>query len=82
MRLCYEAMEAVIKTYEMIINYKLNSELGENAEVDNLLENLIKSVLEYLTECCLNPYIRYKAEMISYLEGMDIISNIFNDIKL
>ena len=30
----------------------------------------------------MNPYIRYKAEMKNYLEGLSLINSIFNDIKL
>ena len=51
----------------MILNFKQTNDLGENAEVDNLLENLVKSIINYLHECCMNPYIRFKAEMKSYL---------------
>ena len=37
MRLCVDAMDTITTTFEMIINFKQTSELGENAEVDNLL---------------------------------------------
>lgn len=81
-RLCVDAMETIATTFEMIVNFKQTNELGENAEVDNLLENLIKSITQYLYECCMNPHIRYKAEMKNYLEGLSLINTIFNDIKL
>ena len=81
MKLCAEGMEIVTNTYEIISEFKFTSELGENAEVDNLLENFIKSVCVYLHECCMNPYLRYKAEMKDYLKGMSIITFIYNEIK-
>lgn len=30
----------------------------------------------------MNPYIRYKAEMKQYLEGLSLINSIFSDIRL
>lgn len=74
-------METITNTYEIISEYKFRSELGENAEVDNLLENFMKSMCMYLKECCMNPYLRYKAEMKEYLKGMSIISLIYNEVK-
>lgn len=37
-------------------------------------------MLVYVKQCCMNPYIRFKSEMKQYLEGLNLISNILNDI--
>ena len=80
-KLCTEGMEAITNTYEIISEFKYSSELGENAEIDHLLESFLKSMCLYLKECCLNPYLRYKAEMKEYLKGMTIISLMYNEVK-
>lgn len=62
------------------MKYKHTNQLGENAEVDNSLELFMRTVLTYVRQCCMNPYIRFKSEMKQYLEGLTLISNILGDI--
>lgn len=75
-------MDTVGKMFEAIVKFKQTNELGENAEIDSMLEQFVKAILLYLKQCCMNPYIRFKGEMKKYLEGLGLIRSILNDISV
>lgn len=76
-----ESMSSILYTLEMVLNFKLLSELKENAPIDSTLENHLKKMGEYLREVCLNSHIRYRPHMQNYLEGLKVISEMFKDIE-
>ena len=74
-KLCVETMATVHKIFEVILTFKNGA--GENVEVDTMIESFLKSLLEYLRECCNNPQIRIKTETKHYLSGIELIIKIF-----
>jgi|LakMenEpi03Aug12_release.lakeMendotaPanAssembly.Ray.scaffolds.fasta_scaffold3357421_1 hypothetical protein len=75
-------MTAIQKIFEVILNFKEESEVGDSAQVDTMIENFLKSLLVYLKECCTNPHIRIRIETKSYLSGLELIVNLFEEISL
>ena len=75
-------MTAIQKIFEVILNFKEESEVGDSAQVDTMIENFLKSLLVYLKECCTNPHIRIRIETKSYLSGLELIINLFDEITL
>jgi hypothetical protein len=75
-------MTAIQKIFEVILNFKEESEVGDSAQVDTMIENFLKSLLVYLKECCTNPHIRIRIETKSYLSGLELIINLFDEISL
>lgn len=41
-------MAAIHKIFETLLTFKEESEVGENAQIDTMIENFLKSLLVYL----------------------------------
>lgn len=81
LRMSSESMGSVLYAMEMVLNFKLLSELKENAPLDSTLEGYLKRMSEYLRELCLNSHIRYRPHMQNYLDGLKFISEMFKDFE-